>query len=328
MLHILNGDGMAATFRTAGFEGEVLVWREALVMGPCPAVGDSEWIDLRANHLVDFYDAELNSCKTSLASQIAIIDNANQYDEVVLWFEPDLFCRVNMLNAINRLAKVTGSKCKISLAGHEIDMQDRNFKGYGSLNTEELALLFESRLQYSSEMLSLATRAWRAYANSAPQMLVTLVEENNPENLKTRQALHRHLARFPSLKNGLGTIENALLNLIAGGVDEFEPLFHMLGDIEPLYGFGDAQVWRHLYAMGNADNPLLLIGGLDTSAKPPTPIRFAETYFKLTRFGKAVLVGNSDMLNINSVDYWLGGVHITNDIAWRWNEESERLQKI
>ena len=51
-----------------------------------------------------------------------------------------------------------------------------------------------------------------------------------------------------------------------------------------------------------------------------------QAYFKMTDTGKAILTGNSDMLNRNDIDVWLGGVHLNNpNPLWRWNEANERL---
>src|SRR5207245_418335 len=65
-----------------------------------------------------------------------------------------------------------------------------------------------------------------------------------------KSALFKHLERFPSLRNGLGREASLCLKLVADGHSEFKALFPAFGKREPLYGFGDAQVFLELKTFG------------------------------------------------------------------------------
>jgi hypothetical protein len=45
----------------------------------------------------------------------------------------------------------------------------------------------------------------------------------------------------------------------------------------------------------------------------------------ITETGRKVLEGQADHIGLNGIDRWLGGVHLTNDNAWRWDRASGRL---
>lgn len=330
MLHVLNGDGTAAVFNKTGIQGEVLVWREALIMGPCPAnLSVEEWIHVRASHLAEAYKKDADECVTSLRHQHELFDEtAHDHDEIVLWFEFDLFCQTNLSCIVNGLAEMASKNLNLSLICIDAFPGVEHFKGLGDLNSAQLESLFASRKKVSGEMLALGAALWHGYTAPAPDTLEQLLKRSSSGLPYMHDAFLAHLARFPSTENGLGQVENTLLNLIAGGIDEFDPLFHMVGELEPIYGFGDLQICKHLEFMSGVVNPLLEVRGAKTGSGGLSVDSFAGSYFKLTDVGKAVLVGNSDMLNVNHVDYWLGGVRLDNDLDWRWDASKEQLLSI
>lgn len=329
MLHVLNGDGTAASFNESIIEGEVVVWREALIMGPCPGnVSAEDWQRIRAQHLADAYESSVAECSASLKEQEEILNGASRYNEIVLWFEFDLFCQTNLTFTLNSLARLGAGLPKTSLICIDSFPGIDNFRGLSQLGGDQLTGLFEDRLQISPPALSLAAEIWDAYTAQGPEKLIALLAKDLSALPYARDAFQAHLERFPSTRNGLGRIENTLLNLIAGGIDEFGPLFHMIGELEPIYGLGDWQVWRHLDEMSKLTNPLITIHDVQNVERPLTSNDYREAYFKLTDSGRAVLVGNSDMMNINHIDYWLGGVHVTNEIPWRWDDAEEQIIKI
>ena len=70
MLHLLNGDSTAETFKHAGLHGDVLVWREALIDGPAPCeLSRGEWLSARARHLAEAYDLSEDFCIKDLSDQ-------------------------------------------------------------------------------------------------------------------------------------------------------------------------------------------------------------------------------------------------------------------
>jgi hypothetical protein len=136
-------------------------------------------------------------------------------------------------------------------------------------------------------------------------------------------ALAKHLRRFPSVRNGLGRVENLGLELIVDGHPEFKSMFAAFGKREPAYGFGDAQVFLELKRLANAAKPLI------TMSNSPSAMdsgQVLDTSFKITEQGEAVLRGKDDFVHTNRIDLWLGGVHLEGDeAAWRWDEVGQRL---
>src|ERR1700704_5164520 len=99
MLHIHNGDSAAGTAKKSDIPGEHLAWREALVCGPAPGnLSIDEFCRVRAQHLADAYGANLERTEQELRAQEETLARFSDHEEVVLWFEPDLFCQVQLIH--------------------------------------------------------------------------------------------------------------------------------------------------------------------------------------------------------------------------------------
>src|SRR5882672_856047 len=248
MLHIHNGDSAADTAKQSSLPGEHLAWRESLITGPTPAgLTDDEWLLLRARHLSASYGVDLQECEQSLRQQEETLRSSAQHDEVVLWFEHDLFCQVHLLYLLNWFSRRdeinNPGKTKLSLICVGEFPGKETFRGLGELNAGQLASLFPDRQQVTSRQLKLASSAWGAYCSANPTDIEKVLQGDTSPLPFLLAALQAHLRRFPDTENGLGRIEHRALKLIQEGCKTFGTLFSRFGDEEPVYGFGDAQFW-------------------------------------------------------------------------------------
>jgi len=320
MLHILNGDSTATPLKEAQIEGEILVWREALIAGPTPQeIKGNAWRDLRARYLVEAYDLTFEECLSSLVQQEEAFGRINDHDEVVLWFEHDLFCQTNLIYLLDRLSRCSLEKTSVSLISIEHFPGREDFRGFGELSAVELASLLDGRREISAEEKKLGAKAWAAYCSPTPEDIEALLCGDTSSLPFLGRALGKHLARFPSIRNGLGHIENTALELISGGTSDFVSLFTAFGNAEPLYGYGDLQFLNDMRRLGDTDRPLLQIDRLEQTGDSGPAIH--KIAYELTELGTAVLKGKADFVSENEVDFWLGGVHLTNIDHWRWDGE-------
>ena len=327
MLHILNGEATEALLAQTDIPGERFPFRDALIAGPTPSIEGEEWRRVRANHLAHAYDVELEKCERDLAGQEAVFASLADHDEVTLWFESDLFCQVNLLYVLVSCARqdLTATKLSLICIG---DFPGRtNFRGLGELNPEDLAALFVNRSSVSATQLELAQQAWNAYRSADPRALEQFLQTDTSELSFLKSALQLHLARFPSVRNGLNRIETKGLELINSGIARFDDLFERFSESETGYGLGDAQLWNELQRLTKVVQPLLL----SSNGVPASEKKFSSTFtslyaFSLTEIGRAVLSGSADAVSLNGIDDWLGGVHLHgHSNVWRWDEATEKL---
>jgi hypothetical protein len=297
MLHIHNGDSVLMTARRANLPGEQVAFREPLVVGP---IAEEDWIESRARFLAEAYGEKLLRARNLLLEQERTIDAALEaQDEVVLWFEHDLFCLVNFLYLLKRLAphsRVSAVWCDEQLGGRD---------------EAELETLFASRRAVTPAMSAAAVKAWAAYASPDPTSLNALLDGDSDFPF-LRSGLRLHAARFPSTRTGLGAVETRSLEIIAGGANDFLRIFDAFNGDEGRYGFGDLQLAGVLWRLANVAVPMLTMSRVD--GDPP-----AKALYAITPAGEKVLAGEADFLDLNGADFWLGGAHLTNGNIWRWD---------
>ncbi len=321
MLHIHNGDSTANTLREAGFPGAHFAFREALATGPTPqGLSKDEWFAVRANHLAGMAAQEAASIRQELAAQDATLASLSQHDEIILWFEHDLFCQINLIYLLDRFARHTVAPARLSLICIGAFPGKPSFRGLGELTAEQMASLFDTRHEISAAELQLAQRAWQAFCSPDPHCLADLLDEDTSALPFLRGALLQHLARFPALHNGLSRAENTLLALIAAGHTAYLQLCPAFFDAEPAYGLGDLQIQSDLKHMAAAPQPLLQLTGLDNSND------WRNVTCSLTATGQQVSAGQADFVSLNGLDLWLGGGHLTTEHFWRWDEQQQRLE--
>ena len=87
---------------------------------------------------------------------------------------------------------------------------------------------------------------------------------------------------------------------------------------------GDASFWKYVIELERCANPLLQISPNGFSLPGVSP-DFKKQQISLTDTGHMVLAGELDHVNINSVDRWIGGVHLTMDNCARWDDDAGQL---
>jgi hypothetical protein len=81
---------------------------------------------------------------------------------------------------------------------------------------------------------------------------------------------------------------------------------------------GDSLFWLYLRRMTESEPPLLRMSNGRPFRLPSlcgSPDEFSEQDILITQVGEKVLVNELDWIQINGIDKWLGGVHLTSRAA-------------
>ncbi|MFN2514194.1 MAG: RNA polymerase subunit sigma, partial [Pyrinomonadaceae bacterium] len=74
-----------------------------------------DWRRLRARHLAVSYGVDQREAENGLLVQEERLAGFPAHDEVILWFEHDLFCQTNLIYLLNWFAERNLGKTKLSL---------------------------------------------------------------------------------------------------------------------------------------------------------------------------------------------------------------------
>jgi hypothetical protein len=308
MIHLHNGDSVATTARRALLPGRHVAFRETFISGPVrPGLRPQEFLEERARFIAGYYGEHLLRTRNEILEQEKMLDAIRDEEEIVLWFEHDLFCLANFLYLLVRLSKarrLSAIWCPRPL---------------GSMLEEELVTTYMSRAAVPPLMLRIAAEAWKAYTAPDTAALNRFVMQDWNDFPFLRDGLTLHAMRFPSTRNGLGEVEQRAMSAIDNGATEFATLFSRFDSNPPRYGFGDGEFLRHLRRLASCAVPMITIAETGDGAPP-------RALFGITPAGRKVLAGEADFIELNNADQWLGGVHLTLQSLWRWDAGARELR--
>ncbi|WP_452230036.1 DUF1835 domain-containing protein [Lacinutrix sp. MEBiC02404] len=242
ILHITNGDNLTSYLRDLSYPGDFLTWHEMLCEGPANRLINSDaFIKVRKDFLKASYAIEVDEAQYK--KELHKLDDTDKYTEIVLWFEYDLFCHINML-AVLSLLNEKKIKTPITLVCSGRIANEDSLKGLCELTPEQLDNHFKNRIKLKESDKDIAVSIWQIYCGTDHNLLKKYITKKSSfEYLGI--CLKAHLERFPDSKNGLSTLEQNILSLI----DKYEikSKHHLLGyalNYQGYYGFGDIQLMR------------------------------------------------------------------------------------
>ena len=268
MIHVLNGDATVPEFQKSGIPGTHVVWREVMCEGPIHGdIKSDEFWDNRSSFIGEGFGGDYQIMR----SQLKILQDISAFEEVVLWFEYDLFCQVNLLAS---LAYVEHPHVSLVCLGDELN---GTWQGLGEIGAGDFQTLFEARTRLNVEDMSYADQAWQAYQHPSSDLIHQLEPHQTFPYLE--RALEAHLTRLPDA-NGLNVIEHRMLQKIDQGVrDERQLIGSMLKEQE-WFGFGDLQYLWYFEGL----KPLLAVDELALNEKGKSILSGQATWEQPAQF--------------------------------------------
>ena len=243
-LHITNGDDLSEKIMEMNLPGDLVTWREMLCEGPASQdVGDAEFLKLRRKFLKESYKISKQEYQEKFVSELEKLAAINNYDEIVLWFEFDLFSHMNMLAVIafllqNKKNDPLSLVCSRKLEG------EQEMIPLSELSQGRLKKHYDQRIPLTEDDVSTAEIIWELYCSKSPKRLTSEIKKStNFEYLAS--SIRAHIERFPSAKTGLNTLESNVLKLIER--HEITSLHHLLGyalKYQGYYGYVDVEMQR------------------------------------------------------------------------------------
>jgi hypothetical protein len=304
-LHVTNGDSVLYLWKKAGLLGTHLAWRDALHEGPVPGGLPLEEVSrVRAGYLASRGYGNPIKIHRDFEKRDSLVRHAGDFDEVVLWFEHDLYDQLQLLQIFAALREQKLGAGRVQLIQSE--------QYLGMLAPEELLALYPKRRYVTGAMEERAARAWEAFIRATPDELAAAMSEKHAGLPFLRDALYRLREEYPASDSGLSRTQKHIIEACAQGARRKEDIFRLSQAREEAAFLGDSACYAELDAL---------------CAQPAPLMTSPEQGCELTVLGRRVLAGDTDWLEHQPLDRWIGGVHLTTGRHWRWNETREELEK-
>lgn len=248
-IHVLNGDSTAKILEKSGIKGDVVVWRELLCEGPLEsAVGSDEFWMKRYSYFEDEMGVSRLEYYDKTIKEIVKLEDVSNYNEVVLWFEYDLFCQVNLMVLCTYLLDNYVKKATYYLVCTGKEDGKEQLQLLSDHSPSDFKQLYENKSTLSKSSLLFAKESWGLYVENNFRKLKEFNFNQNSKFKYFQLVMDQHLLRFPA-KNGLNQISTKILKIInSNTLSEKEIVLNLLNwqQEETVYGFGDVQYYLYL----------------------------------------------------------------------------------
>lgn len=318
-----NGDSAVPLIKQAGIQGKVVPWRDALHEGPVPGgLSLDELRPVRAAFLAHPGWRPYDMTLMELAERDEALARAFDGDEVILWFEHDLYDQLQLLQILDW--------CATHVRGVDHFNLVCSTEYIGLSTPERLAERYLEKRPIQTVHIDLAVAAWNAFRAPDPTEITRFLLRDTMALPFVAPALRRHLQQFPSTTNGLSRSQQQGLEAIAGGISQLRqvyPAAHHQRE-NPIW-LGDSTFAQHLEELVACPVPLVA----RTDDQPWRSIMVDGNAFwlqqvKLTEAGAAVVAGRADHVDLNGIHKWLGGAQLNSDRYWRWDGEAGRVVRV
>jgi hypothetical protein len=315
IVHVCNGDSTADSLSLADLPGEIRVWADALDQGPLLPVSDAEHWRQRG----EFWSSRgLRDAAGRLAAYDHGVDEAAGAEELILWFEHDLFDQLALIRLLARLAR-RGLPAQLTIVSIDRHPEVPNFLGLGQLKPEQLAELWPRRTPLSRDAIDEAVTAWIAITAADPRALPFLTKRIKALPFLAG-ALERQLEELPDPTSGLSRTERQVLAAVARGEATAGAIMHAVQAIDPRYPITDQVLFWTLQVLGRCG---FLEGAPEGAASADA---LGKVSVSVTARGREALAGAIDRVSTCGIDEWRGGVHLTgNGPVWRWDSRERKL---
>ncbi len=313
IVHVCNGDSTADTLSLADLPGEIRVWADALDQGPVLPVSDVEHYKVRT----EFHASRGFAGDNQLAAWDRGVDEAATADELILWFEHDLFDQLALIRLLSRLAR-RGLPKTLTIVSIDRHPEVPNFLGFGQLKPEQLAELWPRRTPLSRDAIDEAITAYIAITSADPRALPYLTRRIKALPFLAG-ALERHLEEYPDPTSGMSRTERQVLAAVARGESTAEALLLNSHATDPRYPLTDGHLLVTLQTLARC-------GFLEGAPSGTAPSALKSVTATVTPLGRQALAGAIDRVHEVGIDEWRGGVHLSGKgPVWRWDSRERKL---
>lgn len=326
-LIITNGMSAVHTIQNAGIEGDIISWDDALHDGPVPGGKTLEELsEIRAKYISDIGWGTYEEIHQRFIERDNKLKQHGEYDELTLWFEHDLYDQLQLMQILAWLFENRDQSTKLTVAC------ERKFIAEQDETT--IQQMYKDRRDVLVDEMEYAKFAWRAFR--AEISIVIFYYHGDPQKVgkyiggslmsSILLAIDTYMREFPDISLGLTHSEWTALHILSKGSIPVGQLFRKyLQEFKKPKYLGDSSFALYMSRLSHVKHPLLTFDDgekIQYHPKISTMNNFWKRKVILTDMGHQVLDRKEDHIEINGIDRWMGGLHLTteNQIRFDYNQ--------
>jgi hypothetical protein len=235
LLHVTNGDSAGGALKQLFVGQAILPWRDVLHEGPVREGLSLEQLSLeRARFIADAGWGRLEEAAAEFQARDAMLGDSRLHEEVVLWFEHDLFDQLQLIQILDWFAQHPHPRLTLVCEAEYV----------GTMSPARMRELFPARKPVTPAQLQEASAAWAAFTALDPSGMNDLEIKALPF---LGAALRRQLQEYPWTTDDLSLLERRVLELLERGPLPWTRIFTGI-DEDPIF-LGDLVLRWHLARM-------------------------------------------------------------------------------
>jgi hypothetical protein len=314
-IHIIYGESSGSSFKAAYHSSDrLLIQRDPLWCGPIRRCASLlEWREIRTEYLKKLFEPHGVDLFDQVSNPLFDISWIKEFDTSYIWAGTGLADQLLILFVFHLFESSGNNPAKINVIQYETFPGTLSPMYATSYLTPEQIRSHPAPISFNKESIDYYKAGWDALIADTPDRLMEFISSPSPPNTKTAAALRYLLLRYPDSKTGLDYRDYQLLTHI-GKRSKFasKVIVDALGRNLEGDSVTDLYLFYRLRSLASEDltEPLLKFSH--------SPRSLDETEISLTKFGAGILNGETSFYPTNSIDKWIGGVHLSSKLGNLW----------
>ncbi len=316
ILNITNGDSSVHIMSEGAIPGVYLPWRDVLHEGPVPVgLSLTELSKVRANFIAAQGWGDINDVQAGFDERDTLLNQHQQFDEVILWFEHDLYDQLQILQILDWLCD---HRDKSGSTQYSMICTD-NYLGYQT--PQQMRQLVRYKQPITDSQIQLAKRSWQAFCEPTAVHWSGLLAEDLTALPFLKNAILRHCQEYPDVLDGLSRTLRMILEIVSESEISAAKLFGRYQQKEDAKFMGDTTFWQRLDVLLGSEPAFIAL--VDESGLKMPEDKHAVV--QITQAGRALLAGTIDAHGLLNQGTWMGGVQLTLNANWCWDNKLKTL---
>lgn len=338
ILHVVNDNLTAQAIAHTELPGEILPWQDTLYEGPVIYFDDLDSLAIdRAKYFTAQGYGDYKTIEQAYLSRNAILKDYNNYQQIILWFDHDLYGQLQLIQLIEWLGRQETGSIEIShIDLTRLKQQRTRRRRISQLLPAEIQTLFRSTIEVTQQQIEICTQAWYAYTNGNPEYIVQFKPPDISSMPFLKDTFIRLAREFPYKTTGLSQTELLIIDAVKHKNFTEDDIFSYVQNKEPVAFMSKIVFQRILQRLMDAQFPVLklqvieqeVVLEVDDSTDMSSEREIVkDSRILTTNYTNQVLNKWVDWIQLNSINRWIGGVHLNEGNLWRYDPVSRQINK-